>query len=766
MKFKKIIAMLLTLSMVLAMGSFTASADNASVPSDVVLFSYADGTLTGVAGVLGDFNVKASGNLTYTKIKADESAGNFKTGTEPMGDGVNEYAITNYTRMVCNFNNTGAYFCSADNTGNLYPTIMGPGETSSNKTKNSVFSFKYDIRIPEGSPDAESRWLEMQIGSGYNKTASSSASLVSSNKLFVKVVNGKIKATVGTSATFSKYELVNDSKGIDYNKGEWYTVEFRVAIVENKQVWAVYVTDSNDNTTQIMYAETANAYSSIALGQFIFNEDKPESAPLVTHYDNMACLARDASYTPVYEVPEEPAVDYQALVNADVEGIQLPSSPIAGGTVLPVAGTNGSTITWASSPVGIISSNGKIDNLDLSENTEVTLTATATLEGATATKAFACTIAKEASKDFIKFTFENLADDYEGLFFTEKTTDSGVSYTTNSIATNEGVDLYSDVFKASVNTADGFKATATASSEYEGFVNKQGKSLWASTNKKADGVLCLISDARFNMSPYISDVNETVLVSNYDIYIPEGTEASKRVCYVQYHVGGAGNTFNFSPYAEITNGKVIFSLTNNTDTMTIVPLTATNVSAHAPSNEWINIQHIMKIKPDASGNHSVKLYGIVDGVCYYEAELTLPTLTIGLYRMDFRIAANSTEAENIVTGYDNIYTSKIIGDTDDFVKPAAIYGIECDETNNTITTASRVPNTSGSYCLVLAVYDANGRLQTIKPGTLNNEGRMEVVLNNASEYFKNNYKYKAFIFDSLSTLIPQATMKEITYSAN
>ncbi|MEE1042579.1 MAG: immunoglobulin-like domain-containing protein, partial [Clostridia bacterium] len=637
---------------------------------------------------------------------------------------------------------------------------------------NTVFSFKYDIRIPEDSPVTEERFLEMQIGSAYRKTGSSKASLINDNKLFVKVTD-KIKATVAKSANFSTYILANSGNGIDFNKNEWYTVEFRVAIVSGKQVWGVYVTDSNDKTTQLMYAETKNSYSSIALGQFLFNETDPTSDPLVTHYDNMACLTRDTSY--YAPVEEKPGVDNQSIVESDIAALSPSATGLITGTKVSMPATGGSgltTISWTSTNEDLIALDGTVNHLDLQYDTEVTLKATATLEDATATKSFTYTVQAEQIKNFIEYTFDNLADDYTATAFYDTEDKNGNPIiAATEFGKNTGIDT--DYFKFGSATVAAFKESATVTSNCEGITNKSGNSLYIHTNGDVETseAAYLISNSNYGIASHISDTNETVLVAGYDMYIPEETKASLRKGCLRLHLGGEASAYDFFISTEIQNGVLVFKINESEIYNTVVPLTYANNKVEVPSDEWFTVQYVIKINPDASGVHSMKVYGIVDGVCYCEEELTLTSLNILINKMDFYICGTGTGMDNITTGFDNLHVTKIPFYTNDFTDgiPANyIYPLNVgyDATAGTITASGRVRNASGNHCLVLAVYDDTGRLQTIKPvDTMDGEGKMYATLTNASDYLVNNYKYKAFMFETLSSLIPQVNAQEVTYSA-
>ena len=751
MKFKKIIAMLLTLSMVLAMGSFTASAD---AVDPITLFQFTDGANSVTAATNVPKNT-FSASSNYGAYMLDETGTPYSSpvgaGTEEVAGETNTYSILKHSYALSNYY-TKAKSSATSTTPFAFTTWL---ET------NPVLSFSAKFRVPSANTNSKTLSFTMTFCEGINTSGGSTGTRYAPSVTLNPSTNTITVTAPGTSS----YSVPS----ITFKRDEWITVDVRTYLNEEQNaVVGIYI----DNEL-VSYSTTSATYSTISLYNFYLHMSSPKVAAYAPfHYEELALKALDISEKPV--IPTNEATPEEKVAE-DLEALPAPSSTelITGASVnLSTTGNNGSTITWTSTREDIISLDGKVKHLDLQYDTEVTLTATATLEDATATKSFTYTVQAEQRKDFLEYTFDDLADDFNVTAFKAETNEEGkTTYSARNLGTNTGIDT--DYFKFGSATVAAFKESATVTSNCEGITNKSGNSLYVHTNGDVSTTEAayLISNSNYGIASHISDTNETVLVAGYDMYIPEETKASSRKGYLRLNLGGVASSYDFVMYTEIQNGGLVFKINESEIYNTVVPLTYANNKVEVPSDEWFTVQYVIKINPDASGVHSMKVYGIVDGVCYCEQELTLTSLNILINKMDFYICGTDTGMDNITTGFDNLHVTKIPFYTNDFTDgiPANyIYplNVGCDATAGTITASGRVRNASGNHCLVLAVYDDTDRLQTIKPvDTMDGEGKMYATLTNASDYLVNNYKYKAFMFETLSSLIPQVNAQEVTYSA-
>lgn len=140
--------------------------------------------------------------------------------------------------------------------------------------------------------------------------------------------------------------------------------------------------------------------------------DENENLDVAVKRDEMAdiCMkvleaSRDMSQMPVesvkYDICGEIADDAEA-VKADLDSITLDDyAPTKENLSLPVEGMYGSTISWASSDEAIISATGVINRPEIGKGTTVTLTATATRNGASEKKEFALEVPDKSNISII-----------------------------------------------------------------------------------------------------------------------------------------------------------------------------------------------------------------------------------------------------------------------------------------------------------------------------------------------------------------------------
>lgn len=123
---------------------------------------------------------------------------------------------------------------------------------------------------------------------------------------------------------------------------------------------------------------------------------QPQSEPVVVTL-TATLTSNSASDTDAFVLTVQPVMSDQAAVEADKAALTIGYAPgdsathVIGNISLPTSGTNGSTITWASSNPSIISISGGV-TVPSDNNASVTMTATLTRGSANDTAAFPLTV--------------------------------------------------------------------------------------------------------------------------------------------------------------------------------------------------------------------------------------------------------------------------------------------------------------------------------------------------------------------------------------
>lgn len=270
---KKLLSVLLVVSMMLATGSFSVAADTATVETNTgVTLSLFDGVLYKSNGTVNSATLASAGNFypnpnnkVITTQYGLRSTG-LGTGVSSVTEGDNAYYSVNWSDIQ---NNTRF---------NLNEYM----------TNNPVVSVSYDVRIPEADSD---KWRQTEIRFSSDGANTNNLALVcvkyDDNRFFID------------EDTTSGIDCVN-SKTKTYSSGDWVTVETRVyRNTDNKIDVGVYVGEE-----QIYYGEGTGDYTdNLALRQINFKTETTASGDTsvtyTTHYDDIKVSMLPQSYIPV-----------------------------------------------------------------------------------------------------------------------------------------------------------------------------------------------------------------------------------------------------------------------------------------------------------------------------------------------------------------------------------------------------------------------------------------------------------------------------------
>lgn len=269
---KKLLSVLLVVSMMLATGSFSVAADTATVETNTgVTLSLFDGVLYKSNGTVNSATLASAGNFypnpEYKVITTQytlRSAG-LGTGVSSVTEGDNAYYSVNWS------------------------DIQNQTKFNLNEymTNNPVVSVSYDVRIPEADSD---KWRQTEIRFSSDGANTNNLALVcvkyDDNRFFID------------EDTTSGIDCVN-SKTKAYTPGSWVTVETRVyRNTDNKIDVGVYVGEE-----QIYYGEGTGDYTdNLALRQINFKTETTASGDAsvtyTTNYDDIDVSVLVAEYIP------------------------------------------------------------------------------------------------------------------------------------------------------------------------------------------------------------------------------------------------------------------------------------------------------------------------------------------------------------------------------------------------------------------------------------------------------------------------------------
>ena len=216
---------------------------------------------------------------------------------------------------------------------------------------------------------------------------------------------------------------------------------------------------------------------------------------------------------------------------------------------------------------------------------------------------------------------------------------------------------------------------------------------------------------------------------------------------------------NFSIDSVIHNGKITFGITNSSNLVKAIPLTMRAQEASVTPDVWHTVEYVLKLTSGSSG-YTMKVYGILDNVSYYENEYEFKTDDIIISSFpEIKIFGTGNGQSNIKTGFDSISFSNLLNYTEDsfvsgFTDEKYIYPVYIEYENSIVQAKARMVGYNNDACLVLAIYSADDRLlKTYVSETF--DGEYLSCASSVDEIFiRKNYKAKAFLFKSIESAIP------------
>ena len=299
----------------------------------------------------------------------------------------------------------------------------------------------------------------------------------------------------------------------------------------------------------------------------------------------------------------------------------------------------------------------------------------------------------------------------------------------------------------------------------------------------ADGTseqrLYLIQVTRGSLASYVNTKEETVLKYSYDIFIPSGTETSLRkqeVLFAGQDILGTTTTkyANGGLYvgSQIKDGKLSFYTSTYYENSDAVYGKNRSEEVAIELDAWNTIEYVLKITQDAENSlYNVKVYGMYKGNCCFTNEYVVYGDAFGICSNRYYIYGTGNEHSSIETKYDNISLKHISNWqedtynynawTKDYIYPLSLtYDVETGVTANV-----KIDNSKGTYtnklCLVVALYNTNGKLEKMYTSNMLEDGYIEFTTND-SDFVKSGYTAKAFLFDDITTAIPYISSVKIT----
>ena len=267
----------------------------------------------------------------------------------------------------------------------------------------------------------------------------------------------------------------------------------------------------------------------------------------------------------------------------------------------------------------------------------------------------------------------------------------------------------------------------------------------------------LVNNTRRNYATYVqTDGNEYVVEHSFEIYVPSASAEARRNYMFGFSLTGQ-NVNDYFIDATIKNGKLNFDINPITNSVKFVDFTERTKTAYVPSDAWNKISFIKSVTYDSTnGLYNIKIYGICNDVCYYEAQFKGYDAT-NLYMVTQSWNITGLDDKAVVTKLDNIKISSYSAmpeitygwtDADDYIYPLALNYVE-----GSVEAKAKIIGTYENLCLVTAVYNADGKLEKIWTDTTLEDGYLSYTVTGAA-YVQSGYKVKAFLFDGITSAIP------------
>jgi len=275
----------------------------------------------------------------------------------------------------------------------------------------------------------------------------------------------------------------------------------------------------------------------------------------------------------------------------------------------------------------------------------------------------------------------------------------------------------------------------------------------------------LVNNTRRNYNTYVqNDGKEYVVEHSYEIFVPAASAETKRSYKFGFSLTGQ-NVNDYFIDSVIENGKLNFDVTPIAENVKFVDFTERTKTADVASDAWNKISFIKSVTYDeANGLYNIKIYGICNDVCYYEAQFKGYNAT-NLYMVTQSWNITGLDDKAVVTKYDNIKIASYSAmpeitygwtESDNYIYPLALNTVE-----NGVEAKAKILGNYENLCLVTAVYNANGKLEKLWTDTTLEDGYLSYTVTGA-EYVKSGYSVKAFLFDSLTSAIPQVNSSKLT----
>ncbi len=603
---KRIISALLIFAMVFATSSLVSANDTTGAVT--VLTSY-DGSSPG----------ESTGSIEFdsTSIIRKNIGGTF-TGVDENNDGTYDYIKNSNTSSKTNYRTS--LLAYIENT--------------------PVFSFKYDINIPNDANVDAKRSFKPVISATDTNTASST------NPTNITIDYSTKEFSI--NATKAGFET-SDSKTVSYTPGSWVTVEFRAYRGnDGKLICGAYVGDA-----QIFYGEGNVDYSSkFALNNFTFTQD----ANISTYMDNIIISTMGESYKPTTipeEVPDVP---------------EVPDEP---------------------------------------ETPEI------------------------VAKNITKFDGSLLKDN------------KGTAFETNEIPlkpTSANISMYS------LSDCEFVKQ----------FLVKSGCYGTGVSNAVEDDNTYYVINWSDVQSNYRKSVKEymtsdtPVLSYSYDMKVPTASSDMERITIIK--LTSVANTST-----DLTEIQIGY---DDGDFYVACPYGINTVnSKNIPYNvgDWITFD----IRAYLTDENKINVGVYANGNQVYYGEGTINYATDFCINM-IRMTSETVEDEEVTcdTYYDDMDVSVLPAK----YIPTQMLSLSLADDNAKVEAKATVNGSYESLCLVTAVYNTSGSMEKLFVDTTVEDGVLSNVISGTdyTTYVKSGYKVKTFIFDSLTSAIPQMEHKEIT----
>lgn len=283
---------------------------------------------------------------------------------------------------------------------------------------------------------------------------------------------------------------------------------------------------------------------------------------------------------------------------------------------------------------------------------------------------------------------------------------------------------------------------------------------------KTTGATVMVSTVKSSLNSYVAnDGTESVFTGSYDIYIPTDSKDTVRQHVFSFEAndsGTASSTHDFLFTSYIDNGYLYFDTGFETTDAIQLDFKERSEKVAFDCDDWETVNYVVKTTFDTD-RYIVKLYGIYKDKCYYENTIEV----MGSY---FCINNNSLyvyglEDKDITTKYDNIKLTSVPGYSEELVYGWAsanyIHPLMISATVSEVEAKTKVEGNYANLCMVTAVYNTNGNLLKLwTDNELDSDGFLSCKITDSS-YLVQGYKVKAFVFDSLTSAIPQVENAEL-----